>query len=137
MSIPDITGALESRLGTWADEQGIPVAWNNIQFDPPATGIYLTSHDMPASPYSIDLGGTAVISPGVYQVNVVVPAGSGRSEARRIAALVAELFPENAEILGEEFTIWITAPPAVFAGITDGVSYTVPVSINYRVHTSQ
>lgn len=137
MSPPDITGALEAHLSVWADTQGIPVAWDNIQFDPPIDGIYLTSHDMPASSYSIDLAGTAVISPGVYQVNVVVPAGSGKSEARRIASLVAELFPENAEITGEGGDVWITAPPTVFAGITDTVSYTVPVSIKYRVHTSQ
>lgn len=137
MNPPEITEVLEGRLGVWADELGIPVAWDNIQFDPPASGVYLTSHDMPASPYSIDLAGASVITPGVYQVNVVVPAGSGKSEARRIAALVAELFPENAEISGEGFDVWITAPPAIFAGIADGVSYTVPVSINYRVHTSQ
>lgn len=137
MSFPDITGALEAHLGVWADKQAIPVAWDNIQFNPPASGIYLTSHDMPASPYSIDLAGTSVISSGVYQVNVVVPKGSGKSEARRIAALVAALFPENAEIPGEGFAVWITAPPAIFSGMPDAVSYTVPVSINYRVHTSQ
>lgn len=137
MSLPDITGALEARLGEWADEKGIAVAWDNIQFDPPSGATYLASHDMPATPYSIDLAGRAVVYPGVYQVNIVAPSGDGKSGAKSIAAQVAELFPENLEIAGEGLSVWITSPPAIFRGITDAVSYTVPVSINYRVHVSQ
>lgn len=128
---------LEARLGEWADEKGISVAWDNIQFDPPSGATYLVSHDIPATPYSIDLAGKAVVHPGIYQVNIVAPSGSGKSDVKSIATQVAELFPENSEIPGEGFSVWITAPPAIFPGITDAVSYTVPVSINYRVHVSK
>lgn len=137
MTMPDITGALEARLGKWAIEKGIAVACDNIQFDPPSGATYLVSNDMPATPYSIDLAGKAVVYPGVYQVNIVARSGDGKSGAKSIATQVAELFPENSEIAGEGFSVWITSPPAIFRGITDAVSYTVPVSINYRVHVSQ
>ncbi|WP_318387711.1 phage tail terminator-like protein [Enterobacter sp.] len=134
--IPDITTALEAMLGIWADGEGVPVAWDNIQFDPPADVLYLVSHDLPARPYSIDLAGDCRVYPGVYQVNVVAPAGGGKSQARAMARRIAALFPENQEIPGDGFTAWVTAPPAIYPGIPDGVSYTVPVSISYRAEIS-
>ncbi|WP_144815161.1 phage tail terminator-like protein [Enterobacter sp. DE0047] len=134
--IPDITTALEAMLGIWADGEGVPVAWDNIQFDPPGDGLYLISHDMPAQPYSIDLAGGSRVYPGVYQVTVVAPAGGGKSQARALARRVAGLFPENQEIPGDGFTAWVTSPPAIFPGIPDGVSYSIPVSINYRADIS-
>ena len=134
--IPDITTALEAMLGLWADGEGVRVAWDNIQFDPPGDGLYLISHDMPAQPYSIDMAGGCRVYPGVYQVTVVAPAGGGKSQARMLARRVAGLFPENQEIPGDGFTAWVTSPPAIYPGIPDGVSYAIPVSINYRADIS-
>lgn len=134
--IPDITTALESMLGLWADSEGVRVAWDNIQFDPPGDGLYLISHDMPAQPYSIDMAGGCRVYPGVYQVTVVAPAGGGKSQARVLAHRVAGLFPENQEIPGDGFTAWVTSPPAIYPGIADGVFYSIPVSINYRADIS-
>lgn len=134
--IPDITTALEAMLGLWADGEGVRVAWDNIQFDPPSDGLYLISHDMPAQPYSIDMAGGCRVHPGVYQVTVVAPAGGGKSQAKVLARRVAGLFPENQEIPGDGFTAWVTSPPAIFSGIADGVSYSIPVSINYRADIS-
>ncbi|MFX0566832.1 phage tail terminator-like protein [Kosakonia cowanii] len=134
--IPDITTALESMLGLWADSEGVRVAWDNIQFDPPGDGLYLISHDMPAQPYSIDMAGGCRVYPGVYQVTVVAPAGGGKSQARVLAQRVAGLFPENQDIPGDGFTAWVTSPPSIYPGIADGVSYSIPVSINYRADIS-
>ncbi|VYU55985.1 hypothetical protein [Metakosakonia massiliensis] len=134
--IPDITTALEAILGTWAESEGVPVAWENIQFEPPTDGLYLISHDMPARPYSIDLAGECRVYPGVYQVSVVAPAGNGKAQARTLARRVAELFMENEEIPGDGFSAWVTSPPAIYPGVPDGVSFTVPVSINYRADIS-
>lgn len=134
--IPDITTALETMLGTWADGEGVPLALDNIQFDPPTDGLYLISHDMPARPYSIDLAGECRVYPGVYQVSVVAPAGNGKALARALARRVAALFPENQEIPGDGFSAWVTSPPAIYPGVPDGVSYTIPVSINYRADIS-
>ncbi|WP_024559326.1 phage tail terminator-like protein [Franconibacter pulveris 1160] len=134
--IPDITTALEAILGTWAESEGVPVAWDNIQFEPPTDALYLISHDMPARPYSIDLAGECRVYPGVYQVSVVAPAGSGKTQARALALRVAALFPENEEIPGDGFSAWVTSPPAIYPGVPDGVSFTIPVSINYRADIS-
>ncbi|HBM7601456.1 DUF4128 domain-containing protein [Enterobacter asburiae] len=134
--IPDIASALATRLGTWADAEGISVAWENVPFTPPANEMYLAVHDMPVTPRTIDLGLRCRIYSGVYQINVVAPAGTGRTDVAALADRVAELFPEGQEIEGRGFTCWIDQTPGVFRGITTSVSYTVPVSLNYRADIS-
>ncbi|EMM7215838.1 DUF4128 domain-containing protein [Enterobacter bugandensis] len=134
--IPDIASALATRLGTWADAEGISVAWENVPFTPPANEMYLAVHDMPVTPRTIDLGLRCRTYSGVYQINVVAPAGSGRTSVVALADRVAELFPEGQEIEGRGFTCWIDQTPGVFRGITTSVSYTVPVSLNYRADIS-
>ena len=49
-----------------------------------------------------------------------------------LAGRVAELFPEGQEIAGKDFTCWIISAPGIFRGVPTPVSYTVPVSLNYR-----
>lgn len=130
--IPDIASALAARLSTWADAEGISVAWENVPFTPPANEMYLAVHDMPVTPRTIDLGLRCRTYSGVYQINIVTPAGSGRTSAVVLAGRVAELFPEGLEIEGNGFTCWISSQPGIFRGIPTPVSYTVPVSLNYR-----
>lgn len=131
MSRPDITGLLEARLGGWADLQGIPVAYENVSFDPPA-GIYLESHDLPATPYAIDLAQKCKVFIGVYQVSVVIPAGQGRAAGMAIADSVEALFPNGTEMHGDGFICYISSEPARYSGVGNGVSYTIPISMNYR-----
>ncbi|RVT23536.1 phage tail terminator-like protein, partial [Enterobacter hormaechei] len=102
--IPDIASALAARLGAWADAEGILVAWENVPFTPPASEMYLAVHDMPVTPRSIDLGLRCWTYSGVYQINVVAPAGSGRTSVVALAGRVAELFPEGLEIAGKDLT---------------------------------
>lgn len=134
--IPDIAAALAGRLGIWADAESIAVAWENVPFTPPSDAIYLAVHDMPATPRTLDLGLRCRVYSGVYQINVVAPAGTGRSAVVALARLVAELFPEGEEINGSGFTCWIDGAPGIFRGIPGPVSYTVPVSLNYRADIS-
>ncbi|WP_320725981.1 DUF4128 domain-containing protein [Enterobacter ludwigii] len=134
--IPDIASALAARLGTWADAEGISVAWENVPFTPPANEIYLAVHDMPVTPRTIDLGMRCRTYSGVYQINVVAPAGSGRTSAVALAGRIVGLFPEGQEIEGNSFTCWVSSEPGIFRGIPTSVSYTVPVSFNYRADIS-
>ncbi|AUO64107.1 MULTISPECIES: DUF4128 domain-containing protein [Citrobacter] len=134
--IPDIAAALAARIGEWADAEGIQVAWENVPFTPPANEIYLAVHDMPATPRTIDLGLRCRTYSGVYQINVVAPAGTGRADVSALASQVAELFPEGLEIEGGGFTCWISSTPGIFRGVPTPVSYTVPVSFNYRADIS-
>lgn len=131
MSRPAITEVLETRLGQWADAQGLLVAWDNISFTPPS-GIYLTSHDMPATPSTIDLAQNCSAHTGIYQVNVVLPAAQGRMEGMTVARHIEDLFANGTEMEGEGFVCYVTGEPAQYAGIVTPTTYTIPVSLNYR-----
>jgi hypothetical protein len=132
---PDITALLDKHLGQWADEQGIPVSWDNVEFKPPESGVYLQSHDLPATPYSIDLAGTCLVFPGVYQVNVIAKSATGRVLAGQTAKKITALFFQNLELSGEGFSCWVMSLPAIYPGINNGVNWTVPVSLTYRAET--
>lgn len=136
MSRPDITGMLEARLGEWADAQALPVAYENISFDPPG-GVYLESHDMPAAPYAIDLSLRSKVFIGVYQVSVVIPAAQGRASGKAIASQIEALFANGTEMQGDGFSCYINGEPAQYAGITNDTTYTIPISMNYRADISQ
>ncbi|HDK7323808.1 TPA: hypothetical protein PTW02_004357 [Cronobacter sakazakii] len=135
--IPDIAAAMNARLGAWADSQKIPLFIENCPGDKPA-GIFLESFDMPATPQTLDLGQTCHVYPGIFQVNVVVPVGSGTSAGRALARQVVTLFPEGQSVEGDGFTCWISARPAIYAGVLNprNTRYSIPVSIPYRADIS-
>ncbi|MCK7252838.1 phage tail terminator-like protein [Enterobacter roggenkampii] len=133
---PDIAALLDIHLGEWADKEGIPVSWDNVEFTPPETGIYLQSHDLPATPYSIDLAGRCQVYPGVYQVNVIARTATGRTLAALTAKKITALFHHNLVLVGEGFTCWVLSLPGIHRGINNGVNWTVPVSLTYRAETT-
>lgn len=135
MSQQVITQLLEARLSEWAEAQGLQVAFDNIGFSP-HDGIYLESHVMPATATAIDLSRQAKVFRGVYQINVIVPAGTGKSAGGSIAEELIDLFPENQEMSDGKLTCFINSVPSAFAGISTDTSYTIPVSMSYRADKS-
>lgn len=135
MSQQAITQLLEARLSEWAEAKGLKVAFDNIEFSPP-DGIYLESHVMPATTVTIDLSRQAKVFRGVYQINVIAPAGTGKSAGGLIAEQLIQLFPENQEMSDFGLTCYINSAPSAFAGITTDTSYTIPVSMSYRADIS-
>ncbi|MFU2317795.1 DUF4128 domain-containing protein [Rahnella sp. PCH160] len=135
MSQQVITQLLEARLGEWAEAQGLQVAFDNIGFSPP-DGIYLESHVMPATTAAIDLSRQAMVFRGVYQINIIAPAGTGKSAGGLIAEQLIQLFPENQEMSDVGLTCYINSVPSAFAGISTETSYTIPVSMSYRADIS-
>jgi hypothetical protein len=125
-----ITQLLEARLSEWAEVKGLKVAFDNIAFSP-SDGIYLESHVMPATTTAIDLSRQAKVFRGVYQINVISPAGTGKSAGGLIAEQLIQLFPENQEISDGVLTCYINSVPSAFAGISSDTSYTIPVSMSY------
>ncbi|QDE47185.1 hypothetical protein EIN43_03340 [Enterobacter hormaechei] len=88
-------------------------------------------HDMPVTPRTIDLGLRCRTYSGVYQINVVAPAGSGRTSVVGPAGRVAELFPEGWKLQAKTLPAGLAAR-GIFHGVHTPVSYSVPVSLNYR-----
>ncbi|UAN43839.1 DUF4128 domain-containing protein [Serratia sp. JSRIV001] len=131
MSHTRIAALLEACLGQWADAHDIPVAWENTPMDPP-DGLYLQAYAMPATTTAIDLAEKLHVLPGVWQINVVAPAGDGIGPARDLADQISALFPLGMMLTEGGLTCYISTPPTVYRGITTDTRYTIPVSMNYR-----
>ncbi|MFC0225681.1 DUF4128 domain-containing protein [Serratia aquatilis] len=131
MSHTHIAALLEARLGEWADSHNIPVAWENLAMDPPE-GMYLQAYAMPATTTTIDLAESLHVLPGVWQVNVVAPAGNGTDPARELADQIAALFPVGLALTEGNLTCYIHTPPTVYRGIPSDTRYVIPVSMSYR-----
>ncbi|MBX9348725.1 DUF4128 domain-containing protein [Chromobacterium vaccinii] len=126
MSLIAIRSAFERRLADWAKGQALPVAWENIEFTPPADGLYLRAFLLPAEGETLNLEyGASEI--GLYQINVCAPLGKGPRQAEKLAEALQALYPAG-EVLGGARLV---RQPAIGPPIPDGVSRIVPVTIRY------
>lgn len=125
--------ALDTRLEQAAQQAGVPVAWENVPFAPPSSGVYLEADYLPADNQDFTIQGTATLRRGVYQVTVVYPIDSGSQAAEKLAAAIVEAFPNNLVIPTDETPVYVNGEPSVFSGIRDGTAYRMPVSIAYAV----
>lgn len=135
MSHRTIRRLYEGRLAAWADSMGYPVAYQNSQFMPESGKLYLRAFLLPADTGSDDLAGEHRRFQGLFQVNVVTPAGEGSGEAETIVLQLADLFPVNMLLTDGDFSVQITTPVAQGPEIQGATEYTTPASFSYRADT--
>lgn len=109
MSTPAIRRLYSARLDTWAKAKGLPVAWENVLFDPPAT-TYLRFFILPAGVDSLDLAGAHRQHVGLAQATIVCPLGAGPAEVEGLVEELAELFPLNLRLTEGDLTVQIMTP---------------------------
>lgn len=138
-----IADLLESRVAITAESLGLPIAWPNIAFTPPDDAPYGRVYVLPAQTVGQDLEGQLRTYQGILQLNIIAPAGSGVTLARGLAKSVADAFPEGLPLVDGDLTVYINGPPQVRQpiqdrptsspnGTTGSITYTTPVSMQYR-----
>ena len=132
MSDRSIRALFEGRLNTWATARtpALPVAWENLNFTPPA-GTYLRAFVLRGDTTSKDLAGALRNRIGIFQINIVAAAGAGAGPAEAIAADLEALFPNNLQLTQGGFTVQVITPLRVRNGMPDD-RYTLPVDLQYR-----
>lgn len=138
MSHNIISAALESRLLAWAKARSKPlkVVVENEAYTPATGETYLRAFTLPAVTGSNTLGGDHHLYVGVFQVNIMAPAGKYRTEASAIVDELAALFPVNLRIPRAGLVAIVLTPVGPGPGIADGSTYTVPASFQYRADTN-
>jgi len=131
MSDATIAKAFETTLKTWADAQtpSIPVAWENVEFNPPA-GRYVRAKLLPNETQSTFLDGSGRTRVGIFQVDLTMPIGTGAGSARTLAASLDAAFAVT--MVQDGLRIWLTSPMSAASGITHGDRFIVPVSGHYK-----
>lgn len=134
MSDALIRAAFESRLAAWASAQvpPIPVAYQNVAFAPP-NGRYARCWVLPAPTQSQTLDGLHRERKGVFQVDLLMPNGTGSAAANALAASLDAAFPV---VLSQgAIKVFLLSPMSQSSSIQEPNHYMVPVSCMYRSDT--
>lgn len=127
-----IADLLEGRIAVICSSLGLPVAWTNLPFTPPDNAPYGRAYVLPAQTVGQDLEGHMRTYQGILQLNIIIPAGSGVSQARGLAKSIADAFPEGLPLVNGDLTVYINGPPQIRQPIQGSIDITHPVSMQYR-----
>ncbi|AKJ41474.1 phage tail terminator-like protein [Pragia fontium] len=131
MSTLRIVELLESHLRNWAQDKGLPICYENMPFNQP-NSIYFCSRIIPAEITSADLAGEHEIYKGIYQIDVVIPLLSGKSEGLSLCDDIKVHFKKETELSDGVITCHISSIPSVLPPVLNHVAYTIPVTMSYR-----
>lgn len=138
MSHRTIRQIYEARLAAWTAARSpvLRIAYQGVAFTPSDGEIYLAAFTLPAGTSSATLGGDHKAYTGLFQVNVVTPAGGGTGKAEGIVDELAALFPLNARYTKAGLTVMTLTPVAPGPGIEVDSNLTVSASFEYRADTN-
>ena len=130
----DISTALDTRLGTLAS---LPdVAWPNRVYTPVIGTTYLRPSLLPSDTTAATVGASGTdLNIGVYQVDVFVEAGKGKSAGMVQADLIADHFKRDTELTYNSRTVTIKNVSQSPASV-DGGWFQIPVNIEYYAMTA-
>lgn len=138
MSHRTIRQIYEARLAAWAAARvpALRIAYQGVAFTPTSVETYLAAFTLPAGTNSETLGGDHKAYTGLFQVNVVTPAGSGTSKAEGIVDELAGLFPLNTRLTKSGVTVMVLSPVEPGPSIEVDSNLTVSASFEYRADTN-
>lgn len=131
-----VRAVLEQRLHAWNATRLEPLAIvsQNSRATPGET--YLAVFLLPVGVRSQDLEGTHRVYEGIFQINIVTPAGEGPGLAEDLIQELGTLYPVNLRLIGEEATVTtIITPMSPGSSISEPNAYTQPVSCQVRSDT--
>jgi hypothetical protein len=138
MSHRTIRQIYEARLAAWAAARTplLRIAYQGVAFTQAPGETYLAAFTLPAGTTSETLGGDHRAYTGLFQVNVVTPAGSGTGKAEGIVDELAALFPLNGRYTKAGLTVMTLTPAEPGPDIEVDSNLTVSASFEYRADTN-
>ena len=138
MSHAIITSIYEAKLIAWnaARAQKLKIVFENTAYTPAAGETYLRAFTIPGDTASNTLGGDHRLYTGVFQISIIAPAGTGKTETNPLVSELTSLFPLYVRSAKDEVTVITMSPVDPGPGITGDSVYMVPVSFSYRADTN-
>lgn len=126
----DIAGALRTRLSTLASSP--PVAWQNINYKPNSKVLYLRETILPGETLQASMGDDGKdIHNGLYQIDVFIPEGQGRSTWPDD---IADHFKRGTVLTQNLVDVRIRSV-SIGTGFKDENFYIVPVTVSWQTFT--
>jgi len=125
----DVQAALDAKLATIT---ATPIAFPNIPYKPQAGTVYLRATFLPADTVQASMGEDGKDETnGIYQVDVVVPRGTGRPQ---LTDTVADLFKRGTVLTYNGVKVRVRSV-SMASAILDEEWYFVPISVNFQTYT--
>lgn len=125
----DIQAALDTHLDGM---DSTPIAWPNINYEPTTRTTYLRPRLLPASTIQASLGGSGKdVTDAIYQIDVVQPAGEGRTD---LFDTIADRFKRGTVLTYNSVKIRVRSVE-MGSAIIDDAWYFVPVSVTIQTYT--
>ena len=126
----DIQAALDTRLSTLSG--GYSIAWPNTKFEPEADQTFLSPSFIPNATEQAGLGSSGKDETnGLYQIDVVYPAGTGRST---IPDSVADHFKRGTVLTYNSVNVRVRSV-SIESAVTEGAFHFVPVTVDFQTYT--
>ena len=126
--------AFETTLKTWADANGLTVAWENVTAEQPTTA-YVRAFVLPGNTQSDDLASLHRRYIGIFQASIVCPIGAGPGAATALADSLAAAFNPATPITVSGLDVWLSQPMSAAAGIQERDRWVIPCSAPYLAHS--
>ena len=138
MSHAIIASIYEAKLIAWnvARPEKLKIVFENTTYAPAEGETYLRAFTIPGDTASNTLGGDHRLYTGVFQVSIVTPSGKFRGVAGALVDQIAALFPLYERNTKGALTVVTMSPVDPGPGVSDGTTFTVPVSFLYRADTT-
>ena len=137
MSHARVRNLFQTALKAYADNKGLRVAFDNVQFTPTTNETYLVSHLMPASTNSGTLSGDHKAFVGVSQITIVSPSGRATSQSDEISLELQQEFTVYKRYIDSTgFTVQVMSPLHTPEGKVQNGGWIVPCYFDYRADTN-
>lgn len=136
MSHKVIRSLFEQRLAAWAPTRDLRIAYQSVTFEPTGDETYLAAFTMPAGTDTNTLSGDHRVYTGVFQINVVTPAGNGTGDAEGLVDDLGDLFPAYLRLKQGDFEVLVLTPVEPGPPIPADNTLTVSASFQYRADTN-
>lgn len=130
MSHTKISAALSSHLQTLPSSP--PVAWENAGYTPVEGTSYIAEHYLPANQASVGVANSDSIDyPGVYQIDVRVPANKYKAQGNTLADALLSHFKRGTVMTYDGQSV-VVESVSRNQGMRDGAWWMIAVSVNWR-----
>jgi hypothetical protein len=129
MSTSQIRAALETALATVTPN--LPTEYENVNFEPPASGAYQRTHLMPGDPVNDTFGDDQKREQGIFQVLLYYPTGTGPGAATAQAELIKTKFKRGSTFTNGGISVTISNTPTIAPALFSDDRYLIPIRIRY------
>lgn len=112
---------------------GLPIAWPNVDFDPPADGKYIAVSFIPNGANRVAIStDTPHRRIGLVQLSVYWPKGAGAVAPMEKADEVAAAFPADLRLTADGARVRVTKDADLSGPLVEDHALQIPVTVNWE-----